>query len=103
MTFSVRFTEHAEADLIRLYEFILQKDPSDLSVAEHALAAIKDGIRTLELSPFSCRKASIGSPFFRELVIPFGASGYVALFEIDNHQTVTILALRHQREDDYHL
>jgi plasmid stabilization system protein ParE len=36
------------------------------------------------------------------MVIPFGASGYVALYEIDNEETVTILAVRHQREDDYH-
>jgi len=35
-------------------------------------------------------------------VIPFGAAGYVALFEIDNDKTVTILAVRHQREDDFH-
>ncbi|MDC9726393.1 MAG: type II toxin-antitoxin system RelE/ParE family toxin, partial [Candidatus Thioglobus sp.] len=27
---------------------------------------------------------------------------YVALFEIENNNTVTILAVRHQREDDYH-
>jgi hypothetical protein len=26
----------------------------------------------------------------------------VALFEIDDQQTVTVLAVRHQREDDYH-
>ena len=41
-------------------------------------------------------------PFLRELIIPFGASGYVALFEIDDSHTVTILAVRHQRESDYH-
>jgi mRNA-degrading endonuclease RelE of RelBE toxin-antitoxin system len=38
----------------------------------------------------------------RELVIPFGAAGYVALFEIEDNETVTILAIRHQREEDYH-
>ena len=38
----------------------------------------------------------------RELIIPFGNSGYVALFEIETGGHVTILALRHQREDDYH-
>ena len=32
MTFSVRFTEHAEADLMRLHEFILNKDPADLGL-----------------------------------------------------------------------
>jgi len=42
------------------------------------------------------------APQWRELVIPFGASGYVALY---HHQpeddTVYILAFRHQREAGY--
>jgi hypothetical protein len=38
----------------------------------------------------------------RELIIAFGASGYVALFEIDGAETVTVLAVRQQCEDDYH-
>ena len=36
-----------------------------------------------------------------DLVIPFGSAGYVALFEIEDRQTVTVLAVRQQREDDY--
>jgi hypothetical protein len=52
--------------------------------------------------PFTCRKAVPDNPFLRELVIPFGAAGYVALFEIEDNETVTILAMRHQREDDFH-
>jgi hypothetical protein len=40
--------------------------------------------------------------FLRELLIPFGASGCAALFEIDDAETVTILAVRHQRDSDYH-
>lgn len=102
MTHQIRFTAAAEADLVRLFEFILDRDASDWALAERALDAIKNAIRSLEHSPFSYRKATAGNPFLRELVIPFGASGYVALFEIDNDKTVTILALRHQREDDYH-
>jgi plasmid stabilization system protein ParE len=51
--------------------------------------------------PFSCRKVDPRNPFLRELVIPFGSAGYVALFEIDDQSQVTILAIRHQREDDY--
>ena len=102
MSYQVRFTEEAETDLVRLYEFILAKDQSDWSLATRALEAIKNGIRGLELSPFSYRKATPDNPFLRELIIPFGASGYVALFEIDNDQTVTILAVRHQLEEDYH-
>lgn len=102
MTYRVRFTEQAEADLVRLYEFILARDETDWAVAERALEAIRNAVRSLELSPFSYRKAVPGNPFLRELVIPFGASGYVALFEIDDDKTISILAVRHQREDDYH-
>jgi plasmid stabilization system protein ParE len=102
VTFKVRFTEGAEADLVRLYEFILERDDGDWKVTDAALEAIKNAIRSVELSPFSFRKAAADSPFLRELVIPFGAAGYVALFEIDNSGTVTALAVRHQREDDYH-
>ena len=102
MSFRVRFTRDAEADLVRLYEFILERDNDDWAVAEKALQSIRDGVRSLEFSPFSYRKASAGNSFLRELVIPFGSSGYVALFEIDDSKTVTVLAIRHQREDDYH-
>jgi len=102
MSSQVRFTQDAEADLLRLYEFILTKDQTDWSLASRALEAIKNGIRSLELSPFSYRKATAANPFLRELIIPFGASGYVALFEIDDERTVTIMAVRHQREADFH-
>lgn len=102
MSYRVRFTEEAESDLIRLYEFVLTRNESDWSLAERALSAIRNAIRGLELSPFSFRKALPDNPFLREIVIPFGASGYVALFEIDTDESVTILAIRHQREDDYH-
>ncbi|MDP2880972.1 MAG: type II toxin-antitoxin system RelE/ParE family toxin [Azonexus sp.] len=101
MSYQLRFTEDAEADLVRLYELIPAKDQTDWSLASRALDAIKNGIRSLEQSPFSYRKATSGNPFLRELIIPFNASGYVALFEIDDDQTVTILAVRHQREQDY--
>ncbi|MBK6637070.1 MAG: type II toxin-antitoxin system RelE/ParE family toxin [Rhodocyclaceae bacterium] len=102
MTFNVRFTEEAQEDLVRLYEFPLDRNDTDGAVAEHSLEAIKQAIRSLENSPFSFRKVDAANPFLRELVIPFGASGYVALCEIDNDHSVTILAVRHQREDDYH-
>ena len=98
--FVVRFTEEAEADLLRLFDYVLERD---IVAAERAQAAIAKSIELLEFFPFSCRKAG-GSrdPFLRELIIPFGNSGYVALFEIETGGHVTILALRHQREDDYH-
>ena len=53
--------------------------------------------------PFTCRKnEAANEPRFRELLVPFGRSGCVALFEIENASLVTVLAVRHQREDDYY-
>ena len=102
MSHRIRFTEEAEVDLVRLYQFMLERDSADLALAERALDAIRKAFRSLEFMPFSFRKATSDNPFLREIVIPFGASGYVALYEIERDDTVTILAVRHQREDDYH-
>lgn len=38
----------------------------------------------------------------RTSLIPFVHRGYVAPFEIEDASTVTVLAVRDQREDDYH-
>lgn len=104
MSYQIRFTQHATDDLERLYDFIIERElgrSDDLAVAERALQAIETAIALLSFSPFTCRKAG-NDPFIRELVIPFGASGYVALFEIEASDSVVIAAVRHQREDDYH-
>lgn len=102
MSFRVRFTTAASDDLARLYAFLLERADGDWRLAERALAAIGEGIGMLEHSPFSCRKARAGDSFLRELLISFGRAGYVALFEIEDAETVTVLAVRHQREEDYH-
>ena len=96
--YRVRLTPEAEEDLLRLYDFLLARD---IVAAERALQAIEEAFRLLSFSPFSCRKAVRANPLLRELVIPFGSAGYVPLFEIDARDTVTVLAVRHQREDDY--
>ena len=98
--YRVRLTPEALEDLERLQQFLIEQD---LDAAERALEAIEAAIRLLEHSPFSCRKAWPGDrPLLRELIIPFGKAGSVALFEIDDPRHVSILAVRHQREDDYH-
>ena len=98
MTFRVRYTRAARDDLRRLYEHLLDRD---VKAARRARTTIAKGVELLKEFPFTCRKASADSPFLRELVIPFGSTGYVMLFEIQDASTVTILAVRHQREDDY--
>ena len=99
MGFRVRYTRGAREDLRRLYSFLLEKD---IGVARRARDAIIKAVDFLESFPFSCRKADPDNPFLRELVISFGSAGYVALFEIEDHSTVTILAIRHQLESDFH-
>ncbi|MCH4249234.1 type II toxin-antitoxin system RelE/ParE family toxin [Acinetobacter populi] len=99
--YQVRFTIDAENDLLRLYDFLLQQS-IDVHLAKQALTNIQQAIQLLEKFPFSCRKAESNNPYLRELLIPFGESGYVALFEIEANLIVTILAVRHQRESDYH-
>lgn len=98
MSYRVRYTREAREDLKRLYAFLLRHDRR---AAEKALASIRKGMKILEEFPFTCRKAGDGNAFLRELLIPFGAAGYVALFEIEDDSHVTILAVRHQREEDY--
>lgn len=99
MSYRIRFTKAAKEDLLRLYEFLPERDPE---AANRAREVIGKGIDLLRDFPFTCRKATSDSPFLRELVIHLGATGYVALFEIEDGETVTILAVRHQREDDFH-
>lgn len=93
MIYTVQFSAAADEDL--------ESATGDLDIPERALKAIKEGIGLLRSSPFACRKVG-ESPFLRELVITFGRSGYVALYEIVDDSTVIIGAIRHQREDDYH-
>lgn len=99
MRFHVRISGAAQDDLERLLDFLAAVD---YSAALRARAAIERGYRLLAESPFACRKVDEANPFLRELLVPFGSAGYVALFEIEDSQTVTVLAVRHQREDDYH-
>lgn len=99
MSYRIRFTKASRDDLKRLYGFLVDQD---IHSAENALEAINKAIDLLKTFPFTCRKAKADSPFLRELIITFGSNGYVALFEIEENNIVTILAVRHQREDDYH-
>ena len=101
MSFRIRFTEEAREDLHRLYDFLLEQAGGDPRQVESALEALRRGFALLETSPFACRRAPGGDPLLRELLAGFGATGYVALLEIEGADTVTVLAVRHQREDDY--
>jgi plasmid stabilization system protein ParE len=103
LTHTVYWTREAMDDLLRLEDFLvgLALKHGDLELPARAVAAIRRELEILERNPYTCRPAD-GDPLERELVIPFGDSGYVALFHIISDHEVAISALRHQREDDYH-
>jgi plasmid stabilization system protein ParE len=102
--FEVRYADPAREDLLRLFDFLLEraKTAADFDSAQTAIDVIRDTVeRSLSRAPFIFRKAG-ESPFLRELLIPFGGAGYVALFEIQDAAHVMVLAVRHQLEGDYH-
>jgi plasmid stabilization system protein ParE len=97
MNYRIEYSIPARRDVERLVDFLANKDPS---ASRRALNAILDAVKLLELFPFSTRVAEGGNPFIRELVISFSNSGYVAMYAVRG-EIVTILAIRHQLEDDY--
>lgn len=105
MSYQVVFSREADEDLQRLFDHALDRElnspTGDLDIPARAIESVRQSCQFLTHSPFSCRKVS-ESAFVRELIIPFGGSGYVALFEIVNSQQVVIGAVRHQHESDYH-
>ncbi len=95
------YSQYARDDLWRLFEFLAEFDEQ---LAETAIESIEAALDAMRRYPMICRMAQGKGfdPNWRELVIQFGSSGYVALFEITGEQEVTVMAIKHQRESDYH-
>ena len=94
----VVITEGAAHGLERCRRFLAKKNPQAVTRAGQA---IERQFALLETEP------EIGRPFndlpeLRELIVPFGDSGYVALYhhEVKN-DSVYVLAFRHQKEAGY--
>lgn len=101
MTRQVRFTEEARDDLKHLYRFALEASHGDSRLASRIIDSIGTAMALLATTPFAGRKATDDDASLRELVIGFGHGGFVALYEIESADVVTVLAVRNQREDDY--
>ena len=84
-------------DVQRLYRFLAERNTD---AAKRAVKAIRAGVKVLALQLGIGRPVEDMEPEFREWLIDFGDSGYVALYRYDG-QTAVILAVRHQREVDY--
>lgn len=87
----------AADDLERLTDFLLESEPD---AAIETVDLILDALDILVRHPRIGRLSVEG---LRELVISRGRSGYVALYSFDEAADVAlVLALRHQREEEFH-
>lgn len=81
----------------RLRDFLR---PKNADAARRAGEAIRQGVKALGAHPRMGRMVDDLPEQFREWLIDFGDSGYVARYRVDD-DAVTILAIRHQREVGY--
>lgn len=104
MSYAVEFTPGAEDDLVRLYDFLLDRAETleELHVADEAVKVIRQAaLSHLSTTPYSYRKVGARSTL-RELIIPFGTTGYILRFDIRSPELVLVIGARHQREEDFH-
>ena len=73
-----------------------------MGAADRAVEPINPAMAALTRSQALSREAAGSrSGLRRELVVPFGAAGYVISYEITSPQLVMVLAVRHQHEPDF--
>lgn len=91
------FAPAAIRDIQRLRDFLR---PRNADAARRAGEAIRQGVKALSAYPRMGRLVEDLPEQYREWLIDFGDSGYVARYHVDD-DAVTILAVRHQREAGY--
>ena len=93
----LKWSQSALLDVARLNDFLALKSRD---AAGRAIKAIRQEVKALRRHPEIGRLAEEMSPEFREWVIEFGSSAYIALYHYDGKEVV-ILAVRHGREAGY--
>ena len=78
----------------RLYEFLCQKNHS---AAGRAGEAIKKSVHVLAIHPGVGHAVADMPEEYRELLIPFGDSGYVVRYRVERDEVI-VLAIRPQKE-----
>lgn len=84
----------AQADIQRLYDFLLERDPR---AAERAIRAIQLGAQRLLEFPRIGRRMDDAAER-RELSVPFGAGAYVLRYRI-HEDTIVVIRVWHSREE----
>lgn len=95
------FTDRAKGDLVRLADFMREKDPA---TGKRVIKTILEGTGKLSSFPAIGKpvKDCEALPYARELVIAFGSAGYNVLYEYaPNSDHVIVVAIRHNREAGY--
>jgi toxin ParE1/3/4 len=90
----VRFLRRARGDLLRLRRFL---EPRGEGLAARVFDLLLASAQSLEDMPERGHPAA--RPPYRELVVPFGRSGYVIRYRIDRiRNAVLIVRIWHGRE-----
>jgi len=95
----LKWTDNSIRGVQKVYRFLAQYD---LEAAKAAVRTIKGKADILKKQPRAGRPTDDLDLDHRELVIPFGASGYVLIYEV-YEDYILILAVKHQKEAGYEL
>ena len=90
---TVVYSARSLAHLERTFEFLRKENPQ---AAVAAADAICSAVENLSAHPLLGRRVHVD---IRELVISYGATGYIALYRfLVSQDEIRVLAIRHQRE-----
>ncbi len=91
------WSDPALKDVQRLYRFLKSQNTQ---AAQKAVKTIRQTVKTISIQPEAGRPVEGMTPEYREWLIDFGSSGYVAMYRYDG-DTAVILAVKHQKEVGY--
>jgi plasmid stabilization system protein ParE len=94
---ALRFSQESLHDLQRLREFLRSKSPE---AAVRAQRALLQAIEALPRMPQAHRPVP-DMPGHRELIVKFGAQGYVVRYHYLPASEIVVLRMRHQRESEF--
>ena len=90
------YTSRAVADLVRLRDFFKTSSPD---APKRAIASMKLAIQKSAVQPERFRPVQ-DLMYYREIIIDFGSSGYIARFRYEQGSDIIIVRIKHQLEDD---
>jgi plasmid stabilization system protein ParE len=97
VSYIVIWTELAQEKIREIYYYL---DEFNSELAQNAFDAIITYVENLKKTPKKGRPADMREVEYHELIIPFGSSGYIALYEVVG-KIIFIHSIRHQKEAGY--